>query len=249
MDFLNINVPQGTKIAVIADSHGHNEQFQELIAKINPSDKIWAISLGDIKNKGFGIEAENSIIHILQSLNQPVFACKGNNELKAVKLARENNQMTPELEWLDQLPVALSFNFDNGTRLTCCHGGVLPRHTWDDLKSNIEVCFVRNINKNGEMCLKDEKGVNWHEIYNARLGYMICGHSAQRDGIAKFYKYSCNIDTCVYNTGILSAQVFSEKGKEELIQVKGKAFTPEIINIENDKKIFIPSPLKKVINI
>ena len=82
MDFLNINVPKETKIAVIPDVHGHSEQFHKLIDKIQPSEKIWVIQLGDIIVKGFGTEAENSIIHILQSLKQPAVACKGNNELK-----------------------------------------------------------------------------------------------------------------------------------------------------------------------
>lgn len=248
MDYLNIIVPKNIKIAVIGDIHGHLEQFNKIIEKIQPSEKMWVISVGDIKNKGFGIKAENEIISKLQSLNQPACMVRGNNEIKAIREARVSDKMTPELEWLDKLPLTLSFRFHNGTRLTVLHAGVLPHFTENDLRNNIEVAYVRNVGKDGEMLNYDDaiakKGIPWHDLYDGRFGFIISGHSSSSNN-PTYYNYSANIDSCCFGTGVLSSQIFSSEGLEDLIQVKDKAFLPIQIKKEAKKnKSYISKPVK-----
>lgn len=228
MDYLNIPVPSDTKIAVIGDIHCHNQQFLELLDKIQPSEQMWIISVGDLLNKGFGQEAEDIVVNKFRELVDAKigFVCKGNHELRNIREARKNNTMTDNLRWLECLPLALSFNFTNQTKLTVLHGGVLPTHTWEDLKNNIEICYIRNIDSYGKGRSEEKIGENWHKLYTGHLAYIASGHNAQCDGVPKFYNYSCNIDTAVYKTGILTCQIFDENGKDELIQIKGPARFP-----------------------
>jgi hypothetical protein len=146
------------------------------------------------------------------------------------------------LAWCRQLPLALFFEFSTGAKLTIVHGGVTPKHTWDDLGVNVETCYVRTVDEQGNMIrmiwvvrdgqkvLVSEKpnGKLWHEVYDGRFGYIASGHAAQKDGVAKFYGYSCNLDTACYDTGILTAQIFGESGREDLISVQGPAAKPDL---------------------
>ena len=85
------------------------------------------------------------------------------------------------------------------------------------------------ISQNGRQILAPRKiGVNWHDLYDGRFGYVASGHAAQKDGVPKFYQYSCNLDTSVYTTGILTCQVFGANGREELITATGPARKPEL---------------------
>lgn len=237
-NYLNIEVPKNTKIAVIGDIHEHSQQFTDMVKKISPSYKMWLVSVGDIYSKGFGPSAVDLITRELQDLVQKNigFVVQGNHEVKHIKHAIRDGKLTEQLAWYNKLPFGLSFIFSNGTRLTVIHAGVKPSHTWDDLKWNTDVVYIRTLDKfgeyiplkwileNGKKTLKPKcSGCAWHEMYDGRFGYIISGHEAQKDGIPKFYKYSCNVDTSVYTTGILTAQVYSENGKDNLIQTKGKS--------------------------
>jgi predicted phosphodiesterase len=224
MELLKIQVPQGIKIAVIGDAHGHSEQFLKLIEKIEPSEKMWIVSVGDILDKGFGQAAEDLIIDKMRFFIEAGigFVVKGNHELRNIREARKKDKMTPNLAWLEKLPLSLLFNFTNQTRLCVIHGGILPSFTLDDLQNNIELCYIRNV-FNGKCSVGEKNGENWHKLYDGRFGYCLSGHNSQKDGKPKFYNYSANIDTAVYNTGILTCQIFSENGKEDLIQATGPA--------------------------
>lgn len=245
MSLLDIKVPSGSKVAVIGDIHEHREQFNSLLEIIKPSPKIFFVSLGDIYDKGFGIEIAEDIIDKLMPMVEAGYGyvLRGNHELKHIRKARQNNSMNKYLEWFDRQPLAVSFKFSNNTRLTVVHGGVLPSHTWQDINNDIETSYIRNIDDNGKMIklvwqkssdgktkLLPEKqgGQAWHKSYDGRFGYIISGHDAQKDGVPKFYNYSCNIDTSVYTTGVMTAQVFSEHGKDQLIMVSGPAKKPEL---------------------
>lgn len=244
MTFPVIKVPSGTKIAVIGDIHEHREQFDRIWEKINPGPKTYVVSVGDIYDKGFGPKVAEEIIDIFKPLIQDGYAAilRGNHELKVIRKARQNNDMNPYLEWMDKQQLALTFKFANNTYLTVVHGGVLPLHTWDDIFSDIEVCYIRNVDEKGKTIKKVWKkidgkdalvpeksgGLPWHRLYDGRFGYIASGHDAQRDGVPKFYNYSCNLDTAVYDTGILTAQIFSENGREELIMVTGQAAKPTL---------------------
>jgi predicted phosphodiesterase len=242
-DCLNIEVPYGTKIAVFGDVHEHSEQFQKMLAEIQPSRKMWVVSVGDIYDKGFGIKTAEAITEELMSLrNRGIgWAVSGNHEIKHIKKAKKNS--TDALAWWRQQPLALSFQFESSARVTVVHAGVTPRHTWEDLKRDIEIVYVRDIDDDGKMIpliWKDIDGVStlvksktggnaWHQKYDGRFGYIVSGHAAQKDGEAKFYKFSCNLDSAVYETGILTAQIFEEDGSlGKIIRVKGVAKKPEL---------------------
>ncbi|HVI41605.1 MAG TPA: metallophosphoesterase [Anaerovoracaceae bacterium] len=244
MSFPVTKVPSGTRIAVIGDIHEHREHFDKILERINPGPKTYVISVGDVYDKGFGPTAAEGIIDTLKPLIQDGYAAilRGNHELKVIRKARGTNTMNPYLDWMDKQPTALTFGFANNTHLTVVHGGVMPSHTWNNLFTDIETCYVRNLDEKGKMIKKVWKkidgkdtlvpekpgGLPWHRLYDGRFGYIASGHDAQRDGVPKFYNYSCNIDTAVYDTGIMTAQIFSENGREDLIMVSGTAKKPQL---------------------
>ncbi len=242
----NIKVPKGVQLAVVGDIHGHDEQFFKLINIVNPSENMWFISLGDVKDKGFGEKAEAKITNKLIKLSDEKigYAIIGNHEKKHISKNKKN--LSEELKWWKKQPLSLSFEFYNGSRLTVVHAGVTPIMTWEDLENNSEVCYVRDVDESGKMIpLKWVKqngkdvlikskdgGKSWHEEYDARFGYIAAGHQPNHDGNPKFYNYSCNLDSCVYETGILSCQIFTDEGKlGELIKVSGMAAKP-ILNVK-----------------
>jgi predicted phosphodiesterase len=243
-----IIIPKGGKIAVVGDIHEHEEQFDKLIALIDPSPIMLLVSVGDIYDKGFGTEVAESIVDKFKVLkeNGHGFVIRGNHELKRIRLGRRHKAMTPQLRWMRQQPLSLSFEFANRSRVTVVHGGVRPGHTADDLNSNVETCYVRTLDEEGKHIQLERKVVDgrvtfvpkrpggklWHGSYDGRFGYIVSGHAAQNDGTAKFYNYSCNLDSAVYHTGILTAQVFSENGREDLITVKGTPKWPDLEELE-----------------
>lgn len=247
MNYLDIKLSDKVKVAVIGDIHEHREQFDKILEKINPGPNMIVVSVGDIYDKGFGIEAAEYIVDKFKTMSEAgyAFVIKGNHELKHLKQLRYQDK-SPQLMWLEKQPLVLSFRFANNTRLTVVHGGVSPLHTWNDLNNSIDTSYIRAVDENGkaiplkwiktidgkkELVPAKEGGVKWGEIYDGRYGYIASGHEAQRDGIPKFYNYCCNLDTAVFQTGILTAQIFSENGKEELISVSGIAKRPILENI------------------
>lgn len=250
MDHLNIQVPKGVKIGVIGDIHSHHQQFFDILQKLQSYNPIWIVSCGDIYFKGF--DTENIIVDTLESFhkNGNGFCVRGNNELKAIRKARQENKMTPQLKWIEMQPLAISFCFQNNTRCTVLHGGVLNRFTWDDLKNNLEISYIRDVTENDEIVFsskidKKKNIFSWHEKYQGKFSYIIAGHAANHDGKIKLYNYSANIDSCVYGTGILSAMIFGENGIVECIQVSGLAARPSHKNNFPEKKtFFISAPIK-----
>lgn len=238
-----IIVPKNTQVAVIGDIHEHLEQFNLILDKINPSEKMWVVSLGDACEKGWGEDSFNSITDKLIELSDAGigYAVRGNHEVKLIK--RYKNAPSKQLQWWKSRNLSLTFEFSNGALLTCLHAGVKPSMTWEDLQTNIEVVYIRDLNKK-EMMIpllwKDIDGVktlvpaepngkSWHEFYQGQFGFVASGHAAQYNGLAKFYNYSCNLDSAVFETGILTAQVFDTNGKlGELITVSGPAFKPKL---------------------
>ncbi len=234
---LEIEVPANTSIVVVGDIHEHDYQFDKLLDQIQPSANKWLVSVGDIYDKGFGREKAEKITDQFIKLNKQEigFVIRGNHELKNIKKAKNTDQMTEQLNWFKDQPLALCFVFENSTRLTVVHGGVTPHHSWEDLGTDIETCYVRNIDDTGKMIqlkwieedgikkLRPTKpgGVSWHSIYNGRFGYIASGHEPLKDGKVKFYNYSCNLDTSCFSTGILSCQEFSKDGLGSLYTANG----------------------------
>jgi predicted phosphodiesterase len=250
-NFLNIKVPKGTTLAVISDIHEHEEQFRDAVSHISPSKDTILVSLGDIYDKGFGERCAQSITGALRDLvNSGVaYVIKGNHELKHLRrLRKEERPIGEHLSWIEKLPLSLSFVFRSGARLTIVHGGVRPKHTWDDIRDSVETSYIRQLDKSGRYIKLKKKvvdgkkimvpakpgGVVWHEKYDGRFGYIISGHDSQKDGISKFYNYSCNIDTACYHTGKLTVQMFGERGKGELLTFSG---TPKFPDIEEMQRL------------
>lgn len=239
----SIKVPKGVRLAIVGDVHEHSEQFFKLIDEVGPAENMWFISVGDCIDKGFGEEEFNKITNKLIELHEKSigFAVKGNHEIKAIRKNKKN--LSKQLLWWKSCPLSLTFEFYNGSLITVVHAGVTPKTTWQDLQDNTEVCYVRDIDENdimiplkwidqnGEKILIKSKdnGIIWHNLYFGKFGYIVSGHSPQYDGIPKFYNYSCNLDSCIYETGILSCQILTENGKlGELIQIPGKAAKPNV---------------------
>lgn len=239
MELLNVWVPPGIKLCAFGDVHGHEEQVDKLFDWFNKQENMWLISVGDLIDRGFGEECDERITNKMKDLVDAGkgFVVRGNHEIKCKRRAKESGKPIKDyIMWLSDLPLSLTFVFKNGTRVVALHGGVRPDHTHNDLIDDIEICYIRNIDKNGKhvpLCSKKVDGKKfyypadpdsklWHEIYDGRFGYIISGHQAQRDGIPKFYNYSCNLDTACYNTGKLTAMVYGENGREEILTFTGK---------------------------
>jgi predicted phosphodiesterase len=239
-----VKVPENVSIMVIGDVHEHSEQFFKLIDEWGPSENRWLVSVGDVYDKGFGTKEAERITDKLAYFQDKgiCWAVRGNHELKVIK--KNKNNLTSQLKWWKDQPLVLSFEFQRGERLSVVHAGISPKMDESQLGSNIEVCYIRDVdddgnmiplvwkqNENGSSTLVKSKegGTSWHNLYDGRFGYIVSGHAAQKDGVAKFYNYSCNLDSGVYETGILTGQVFNYNCKlERLITVKGNAFKPEL---------------------
>jgi len=237
---LEVYLKDDDKLVVIGDIHEHQEQFDLLVQEAQKVSKnIKFVSVGDVYDKGFGTTSAEKITNDLISLN--AYAVQGNHEIKNIKKARKYNSLTKELLWWKERPLVISFIYPNQSRITVVHGGVLPSHNWESLGSNIEICYIRTVDENGKMIrlnwvgpqenkklIPEKNGMIWHQVYDGRFGYIASGHDAQKDGKPKFYNHSCNLDSACYETGILTAQIFSSSGREDLIQVKGTPRCPEL---------------------
>jgi len=242
--FEAVTVPEGTSLCVIGDVHEHPEQFYKILERYRPAINRWVVMVGDIYDKGFGEVAANRVTDTLTELQEDglCWAVRGNHEIKIIKKNRKK-KLSPQLEWWKQQPLVISFEFARGRKVTVLHAGVTPKMTQQDLGPDIEVVFVRDVDVAGNMIplvWKEEDGQKvlvkareggqpWHELYDGRFGYILSGHAGQKDGEPKFYNYSCNLDTAVYDTGILTAQVIDQNGNlGERLTATGEARNPEL---------------------
>jgi hypothetical protein len=230
-----IETPQDTSILVIGDIHEHPEQFFGLIDQYNPCHNRWVVSVGDVYDKGFGTKAAERITDELISFDKKGFgfAVKGNHEYKWVR--KNSNNPTEQLLWWSKRPLSLSFKFPSEKIITIVHGGISPQMTSPNCT---EVLFTRDVDELGMIPLKwvvvegerqlvksREGGTSWHNLYDGRFGYVVAGHHPQKDGIPKFYNNSCNIDSGVYETGILHGQIINSNGElGNLIKTIGEPF-------------------------
>ena len=227
-----VRIPKGKEIVVVGDIHENEWHFEQMLERAEVGTKRILVSLGDVYDKGKGPDAAERIIRRIRSLSDAGWAymVRGNHEQRNIK----NSKPTPELEWCKSLPLVISFVFSNQNRITVVHAGVTPSTTWNNISSNTEIMYVRTLDENkrpiplvwveenGVKQLRAERaGVVWHDLYDGRFGYIISGHDSQRDGIVKYYKHSCNLDTKCYSTGVLAGQIVSEGSLTELILVEG----------------------------
>jgi predicted MPP superfamily phosphohydrolase len=232
-----ISVPENVSILVIGDIHEHSEQFNSVLNKWKPSKTRWIVSLGDVYDKGYGPAVAEKITNKLIELN--AFAVRGNHELKIIK--KNKKELSPELKWWKNRPLAITFNFYTGKQISIVHAGVSPVMT--QLGNDVEVCYVRDVDCNGQMIplvwkmingtntlvKSNDNGQLWHNVYDGRFGYIISGHAAQKDGEAKYFTNSCNIDSGIYETGKLTSQIILSSGElGDKIVVEGPARKPEL---------------------
>jgi predicted phosphodiesterase len=231
-----IKIPKGQELVVVGDIHENEWHLEQLIERAEVGTKRILVSLGDVYDKGEGHHVAERILNRIRKLAEDGWAymVRGNHEQRAIKNARnEDRKPSLELKWCDQLPLVLSFVFSNNNRITVLHAGVTPHHSWGNVANNTEVMYIRTLDEkdrpipliwtevNGVKKLRAERtGTIWHEKYDGRFGYIISGHDSQADGIPKFYKHSCNIDTKCYQTGILAGQVVSQGALTDLILIK-----------------------------
>jgi hypothetical protein len=239
-----INVPHGVSLAVVGDIHEHTEQFFKLIDTVGISNNLWLVSVGDIYDKGFGLKHAEKITDEMISLYDDgiCHAVRGNHELKIIK--NTFGKLGSSLKWWKERPLAITFNFFNGSKCLVLHAGITPYQDESELGSSVDICYVRDLDEDGKMIpliweydtktnekylKKGKEGKPWHESYDGRMGYILSGHDAQKDGKAKFYAHSCNLDSAVYETGILTCQIVSDAGRlGDTITVDGVPSKPKL---------------------
>lgn len=233
---LNIKISSDTKLLFISDIHEHSDQFFTILNKYNISDKLKLVVCGDVLDKGFGINEGFLVLNKIKELVNlgHAFFIKGNHELKNIKKYRNNGDLPPILQWVEQQPLSLSFVYPNSSRYTAIHAGVDPKMSWKDLTHDLNLCYIRYLSNNDktkvlfkpdkikEELLKENISV-WHESYDGRFGYIVSGHNSNVKG-PTFYNYSCNIDTGVFASGKLTAILFGSEGREEIFQAIGRAY-------------------------
>lgn len=234
-DPFNIELNQNEKLVFFGDIHEQLDLFEILLSTINEKySNIKVVSVGDICDKGPGDNFARELYDKFHS-NKNYFLIRGNHESKKQKYYQKTGY-SKYAKILAELPNVLSFVWPTGYRATCIHAGVTPKHgSWNDLKYNSEILYVRTVDKNNEMIplvwIKKEdgteelvpkkpNGIIWHHLYDGRFGYIVSGHDRQKDGVPKFYKNSCNIDTGAYETGVLTAIVIGKNGIIETISKK-----------------------------
>jgi len=244
-----IKIPQNTEIMVVSDLHAHIYQFNRLLELYPPNKHRIICQLGDLFDKGFETQENDAYaicdkLEALESVSL-AYGILGNHCLKKLSKNKPGTR-NRQLQWLSTLPLYRCFEFENGKRVLCIHSGVLPSFTEKDLEKNIEIVYIRKVNAQGKMIPliwkmingvntlveKELNGINWHELYDGRFGYICSGHQAQEDGIPKYYNYSCNLDCSIYSTGKLCVQFITGEGNlGKQIFIEGSAANP-ILNIK-----------------
>ena len=231
-----IKIPKGQELVVMGDVHENEWHFEQLLERTKIGTERILISLGDIYDKGEGHHVAERIIRKIRKLQENGWAymVRGNHEQRNIKNAKRDDLiLSPELEWCKKLPLVLSFVFPNQNRITIVHAGVTPHHNWGNVSNNTEVMYIRTldekdrpiplewVDENGVKKLRPQRqGVLWHDRYDGRFGHIISGHDSQKDGVAKFYPHSCNIDTKCYATGILAGQIVSDGALKQLVLIQ-----------------------------
>lgn len=244
--YKNINIPENTSLFIVGDIHEHFIQFNKMLDIISPSNERWVCFVGDVYDKGYGEQYAELITERIIDLKEQGFAytVKGNHELKIIRKYKKQNNLTKYLKWWDEQPTIINFKFLNRNKITILHAGVTLNHNINNIYNDLEVCYVRDIDVTTgkmiplewkivdgkkELHKKNNNGVLWHKLYDGRFGYIVSGHIAQPDGKIRFYRNSCNIDSCVYDTGLLSALEIDNWGHLKTIQqVSGPAFKPQL---------------------
>jgi hypothetical protein len=208
-----IKLLNNSELFIIGDINNNKILFDQLIEQADICSTRFLVSIGNIYSK---IQTSESIIRKICALQEQglAYMIRGSNEQRHLL---KKGKFTKELEWCSKLPLILSFIFSNQNRITVVHGGISSNQNWNNIDSNSEIMYIKNLNSFGKPIPGD--GIPWYELYDGRFGYIISGHTPNKDGKIKYNKHSCNINTDCSNTGILSGQIIKDGIMNNVISV------------------------------
>lgn len=146
------------------------------------NDEYIYVFLGEICYPWNNIDQIKKRIQIMDEFikNNSAFYILGDADLTFMNKNKNNDNNINK--WLEEQNLGINITFSNNTTLTVVHGGIPANiKLWKDLISNIEVAFVKNINKQ-----------SWHHTYDGKFGYVISAHPTATE--VKHYDYSSSID-------------------------------------------------------
>lgn len=208
----------------IGDVHGCANEFEELLAAINPGPGDRLIQLGDLVNRG----PDSKRVLDLARANG-VEAILGNHEIRLLRYRREGDaailkeydqptiEMLDEADWayLERLP---KFKYDGLIDTVFIHGGFLPTEPWQTQPVEITT-EIQVIDKQGRPAKRSDApdGAPWADHWGGPP-FVVYGHTPRPNVVER--KSSMGIDTgCVYG-GHLTAFVVEDRS---LIQVRAHA--------------------------
>ena len=218
-----ITLSKNIKLAIFGDVYGTKKQFFSALEQVKPSQDML---IGFVGNVCSNVWPDNDAAIIFDKIIELhklgyVLFIKGSNELKHLRESRRKGFLDSRLKWIDQQPLAVSCLFPSGSNVTLVHSGIAPYHTWFNLGSDVDVCYIDELSASDRgTSLEGACGPLWHEAYDGRLGYVVSGHKPQLDGKPKYYNYSCNLNTAPHQTGKLCVQIFNEIGKERAMIIE-----------------------------
>ncbi|WP_254545987.1 metallophosphoesterase [Halomarina pelagica] len=126
-----IDAADWERIAVVGDVHGCHDELLDLLDRLDPGEDDLLVFVGDLIRKG---PASRAVVELVRD-SPNMRAVRGNNEQKYVDDRVECPALAPVAEYIESLPVALSWD---GAMVV--HGGLDPRrplveHTIDDLET------------------------------------------------------------------------------------------------------------------
>ncbi len=117
-------------------------------------------------------------------------------------LTKDNKNI---VEWINNKPNIAIINFPNYTVLIVDGGIPITIKSISDLKENIEVSFISQINE-----------IPWHLSYNGGLGYVI-SNNPLTNNCPKYYNYSMQLGSSYSEESSVYAQEMDEIGLKQTI--------------------------------
>ena len=112
-----IDADQYGEIYVVGDVHGCLDELRRLWGAMDPGDDDLVVFVGDLVRKG---PASHGVVEFVRDRDNAT-SVRGNNEAKILNGAVSRPELDPVREYIESLPVALSW--DGGLVV---HGGVDP---------------------------------------------------------------------------------------------------------------------------
>lgn len=199
------------RVIAIGDVHGNRAALDRLLETVEPSASDLMVFLGDYVDRG--PDARGSIERILALRRDRNVVClRGNHEDKMLAARRGGREFS---EWLDFGGRATLESYSHGDRDPC--PDAVPAHHWDFIEDCLDGCesgshiFVHGMVDAGRsLSEQDPRMVRWTKLWRRDGPHgsgrtVVCGHTAQRGGVPFIAPGYVCIDSCVYETGWLTA--------------------------------------------